>query len=187
MTKRDVITGMLLSNLVMYFLILTTGATLNAHGQKNIERAKQAAEALRPLAGQGAYWLFTLGIIGTGMLAVPVLAGSCAYAIAEGGRWKDASLNLQPRLAAKFYAVIAVSILVGLAFDFAGINAVKMLFWSAILNGLLAPPLVIMIVLLTSDHKVMGNRVNSPGMNVLGWTCAVVMSTAAIALVGFSR
>jgi len=186
-TKRDVITGMLLSNLVMYFLILTTGATLNAHGQKNIETAKQAAEALRPLAGQGAYWLFTLGIIGTGMLAVPVLAGSCAYAIAEGGKWKDASLNLQPRLAAKFYAVIAVSILVGLAFDFAGINAVKMLFWSAILNGLLAPPLVIMIVLLTSDHKVMGNRVNSPGMNVLGWTCAVVMSTAAIALVGFSR
>jgi NRAMP (natural resistance-associated macrophage protein)-like metal ion transporter len=185
--KRDVITGMLLSNVVMYFLILTTGATLNAHGQKNIETAKQAAEALRPLAGQGAYWLFTLGIIGTGMLAVPVLAGSCAYAIAEGARWRDASLNLQPRLAAKFYAVIAVSILVGLAFDFLGINAVKMLFWSAILNGWLAPPLVIMVVLLTSDRKVMGNRINSPAMKVLGWTCAIVMSAAAVALVGLSR
>lgn len=185
--KRDVITGMLLSNLVMYFLILTTGATLNAHGQKNIETAKQAAEALLPLAGQGAYWLFTLGIIGTGMLAVPVLAGSCAYAIAEGSKWKDASLNLQPRLAPKFYAVIAISILVGLAFNFAAINAVKMLFWSAILNGLLAPPLVIMVVLLTSDHKVMGTRVNSPGMKALGWACAIVMSTAAIALLGFSR
>lgn len=184
--KRDVITGMLLSNLVMYFLILTTGATLHAHGQKNIETAKQAAEALRPLAGQGAYWLFTLGIIGTGMLAVPVLAGSCAYAIAEGAKWKDASLNLQPRLAVKFYAVIAVSIVVGLAFDFAGFNAVKMLFWSAILNGLLAPPLVIMIVLLTGDRKVMGNRVNSIGMKGLGWACAVVMSAAAIAL-GFSQ
>jgi NRAMP (natural resistance-associated macrophage protein)-like metal ion transporter len=184
--KRDVITGMLLSNLVMYFLILTTGATL-AHGQKHIETAKQAAEALRPLAGQGAYWLFTLGIIGTGMLAVPVLAGSCAYAIAEGARWKGASLNLQPRLAAKFYAVIAVSILIGLAFDFAGFNAVKMLFWSAILNGLLAPPLVIMVVLLTSDRRVMGNRVNTLKMKVLGWTCAIVMSGAAIALVGFSR
>ncbi len=185
--KRDVITGMLLSNLVMYFLILTTGATLHAHGHRNIETAKQAAEALRPLAGQGAYWLFTLGIIGTGMLAVPVLAGSCAYAIAEGAKWKDASLNLQPRLAAKFYAVIAVSIAVGLAFDFAGFNAVKMLFWSAILNGLLAPPLVIMVVLLTGDRKVMGNRVNSLRMKTLGWACAVVMSAAAIALVGFSR
>jgi NRAMP (natural resistance-associated macrophage protein)-like metal ion transporter len=185
--RKDVITGMLLSNLVMYFLILTTGATLNAHGQKNIETAKQAAEALRPLAGQGAYWLFTLGIIGTGMLAVPVLAGSCAYAIAEGARWKDASLNLQPRLAAKFYAVITFSILVGLAFDFAGINAVEMLFWSAILNGLLAPPLVIIVVLLTSDRRVMGNRVNSPRMKVLGWTCATVMSAAAIALVALSR
>jgi Mn2+/Fe2+ NRAMP family transporter len=185
--KRDVITGMLLSNVVMYFLILTTGATLNAHGQKNIETAKQAAEALRPLAGQGAYWLFTLGIVGTGMLAVPVLAGSCAYAIAEGARWKDASLNLQPRLAVRFYAVIGVSIAVGLAFDFAGFNAVKMLFWSAILNGLLAPPLVIMVVLLTCDRKVMGNRVNSLGMKALAWTCAIVMSAAAIALVGFSR
>ncbi len=181
--KRDVFTGMLLSNVVMYFLILTTGATLNAHGQKDIETAKQAAEALRPLAGQWAYWLFTLGLVGTGMLAVPVLAGSCAYAIAEGARWRDASLNLQPRLAAKFYGVIAVSIVVGLGLDFAGFNAVKMLFWSAILNGLLAPPLVIMVVLLTSDRKVMGNRVNSPGMKVLGWMCAAVMSTAAIALV----
>ena len=159
----------------------------HAHGHKNIETAKQAAEALRPLAGQGAYWLFTLGIIGTGMLAVPVLAGSCAYAIAEGARWRDASLNLQPRLAAKFYAVIAISIVVGLAFNFAGLNAVKMLFWSAILNGLLAPPLVIMVVLLTGDRKVMGKRVNSLGMKVLGWACAIVMSAAAIALVGFSR
>lgn len=185
--KRDVITGMLLSNVVMYFLILTTGATLNAHGQKHIETAKQAAEALRPLAGPGAYWLFTLGIIGTGMLAVPVLAGSCAYAIAEGAKWKDASLNLQPKLAPKFYAVIAFSILVGLAFDFARINAVKMLFWSAILNGLLAPPLVIMVVLLTSDRKVMGNQVNSPRMKLLGWTCAIIMCAAAIALVGFLR
>ena len=185
--RRDVVTGMLLSNLVMYFLILTTGATLHAHGQKSIETAKQAAEALRPLAGQGAYWLFTLGIIGTGMLAVPVLAGSCAYAIAEGAQWRDASLNLQPRLAVKFYAVIAISIVVGLAFDFAGFNAVRMLFWSAVLNGLLAPPLVVMVVLLTSDRKVMGNRVNSKKMKAMGWACAAVMSAAALALVGFSR
>lgn len=185
--KRDVITGMLLSNVVMYFLILTTAATLNAHGMKNIETAKQAAEALRPLAGKGAYWLFTLGIIGTGMLAVPVLAGSSAYAIAEGAQWRSASLNVKPQLARKFYAVIAIAILIGLAFDFAGLNAVKMLFWSAILNGLLAPPLVIMVVLLTSDRKVMGDRVNSRGMQVLGWVCALLMSVAAIALLASLR
>lgn len=180
--RTDVITGMLLSNVVMYFLILTSAATLNAHGKKDIETAKQAAEALRPLAGQGAYWLFTLGLIGTGMLAVPVLAGSCAYAIAEAGKWKGASLNMKPRLAPRFYAVIGVSIIVGLAFDFAGMNAVKMLFWSAILNGLLAPPLVVMVVLLTSDRKVMGGRVNSWMMKLLGWICAVLMTVAAVAL-----
>jgi len=180
--RTDVVTGMLLSNLVMYFLILTTAATLNAHGHKDIETAKQAAEALRPLAGQGAYWLFTLGMIGTGMLAVPVLAGSCAYAVAEGAKWKAASLNLKPQLAGKFYGVIGVSIVVGLALDFAGLNAVKMLFWSAILNGLLAPPLVVIVVLLTSDKKVMGSRTNTQGMKWLGWTCAVVMGAAAVGL-----
>ena len=180
--RRDVVIGMLLSNLVMYFLILTTAATLNVHGMKDIETAKQAAEALRPLAGKGAYWLFTLGLIGTGMLAVPVLAGSCAYAIAEGANWRAASLNIKPGLAGKFYSVIGVAIVVGLALDFAGLNAVKMLFWSAILNGLLAPPLVIIVVLLTSDRKVMGNHTNSRGMQLLGWTCAILMSAAAIGL-----
>jgi NRAMP (natural resistance-associated macrophage protein)-like metal ion transporter len=182
---KDVITGMLLSNVVMYFLILTTAATLNVHGIKNIETAKQAAEALRPLAGKGAYWLFTLGLVGTGMLAVPVLAGSCAYAIAEGAKWRSASLNLKPQLARKFYAVIGIAIFVGLAFDFAGFNAVKMLFWSAVLNGLLAPPLVVMVVLLTSDRKVMGDRVNSYVMQALGWICALIMSAAAITLLVF--
>ena len=180
--RTDVITGMLLSNLVMYFLILTTAATLNVHGEKDIETAKQAAEALRPLAGKGASWLFTLGLIGTGMLAVPVLAGSCAYAIAEASKWKAASLNMKPRLAPRFYAVIGVSIIVGLCFDFARLNAVKMLFWSAILNGLLAPPLVVMVVLLTSDRKVMGSRVNSRALQVLGWICAIIMTTAAVGL-----
>jgi NRAMP (natural resistance-associated macrophage protein)-like metal ion transporter len=180
--KRDVITGMLLSNLVMYFLILTTAATLNAHGLKEIETAKQAAEALRPLAGRGAYLLFTLGLIGTGMLAVPVLAGSCAYVVAEAAKWRTASLNLEPRLATKFYAIIGVSIAIGLGIDFSGFNAVKMLFWSAILNGLLAPPLVVMVVLLTSDKKVMGHCVNSLSMKILGWTCALIMSAAALGL-----
>jgi NRAMP (natural resistance-associated macrophage protein)-like metal ion transporter len=178
----DVVTGMLLSNLVMYFIILTAATTLNAHGVKNIETARQAAEALRPLAGNGAYWLFTLGLVGTGMLGVPVLAGSCAYTIAEASRWRGGSLNSRFHVAHRFYAVIALSVLVGLALNYAGIDAVKMLFWSAVLNGALAPPLVILIVLLTSDKKVMGKRTNSPGAQALGWICAVVMSAAALAL-----
>lgn len=115
---RDVVTGMLLSNLIMYFIILTTAATLNANGMKNIETARQAAEALRPLAGKGAYLLFTLGLVGTGMLGVPVLAGSCAYTIAEAARWRGASLNKKFKLARRFYSVIGVSVLVGLALNY---------------------------------------------------------------------
>lgn len=179
---RDVVTGMLLSNLVMYFIILTTAATLNAHGMKQIETARQAAEALRPLAGEGAYWLFALGLVGTGLLGVPVLAGSCAYAIGEAARWRNASLNKKPHSARRFYGVIAISVLVGLALNAARLNAVKMLFWSAVLNGILAPPLVILVVLLTCDRKVMGKRANAPAAKVLGWTCAAAMSAAALAL-----
>ncbi len=115
------------------------------------------------------------------------LAGSCAYAVSEAARWRAASLNLKPRLAQKFYAIIPVSILVGLVFDFAGLNAVKMMFWSAILNGLLAAPLVVMVVLLTSDRQVMGSGVNSWSMKLLGWVCAAIMSAAAIALLACFR
>ncbi len=179
---KDVVTGMLFSNVVMYFIILTTAATLHAHGLTRIDTARQAAEALRPLAGKGASLLFTLGLVGTGMLGVPVLAGSCAYTIAEAARWRGASLNKKFHLARKFYAVMAVSVLVGLALNFAGFDAVKMLFWSAVLNGVLAPPLVILIVLLTSDKKVMGSGVNAPVAQALGWTCAFVMSAAALGL-----
>ncbi|MDQ2899986.1 MAG: Nramp family divalent metal transporter [Acidobacteriota bacterium] len=180
-SRTDVATGMFFSNLVMYFIILTTAATLHAHGVTNIETAKQAAEALRPLAGQGAYLLFTLGLIGTGMLAVPVLAGSSAYAIAEGAAW-GASLNQKPHIAKKFYSVLAVAVAIGLALDFTGFNAVKMLFASAVLNGVLAPPLIVLVVLLTSDVKVMGDRVNPAWMRRTGWVCAAIMSAAAIGM-----
>ena len=180
--KGDVYAGMFASNLVMFFIILTTAATLHAHGMRSIETAKQASEALRPLAGQGAYWLFTLGLIGTGMLGVPVLAGSCAYAIAEAASWKADSLSKKARGAPAFYLVITVAMLVGLTLDFAGLNAVKMLFWSAVLNGILAPPLVVLVVLLTSDKRVMGSRANTRGAKALGWTCAAVMTAAALAL-----
>ena len=158
--RTDVLTGMFFSNLVMYFIILTTAATLHAQGHTQIETARQAAEALRPIAGDGAYLLFTLGLIGTGILAVPVLAGSTAYAVAEAKDWRG-SLEDRPHLSQKFYAVIAVSVALGLVVDFIGLPAVKMLFYSAVLNGLLAPPLIVLVVLLTSNPKVMGERVNS--------------------------
>jgi Mn2+/Fe2+ NRAMP family transporter len=178
----DVTVGMFFSNLIMYVIILTTAATLHAHGLTEITTAQQAAEALRPLAGNGAYWLFTLGIIGTGMLGVPILAGSCAYAIAEAAAWRG-SLDNRPKDARGFYAVVAVSMLVGLALDFLGFNAVAMLFWCAVVNGVLAPPLVVLIVLLTSDPAVMGpQRTNPPWLRALGWTTAVVMGGAAVAM-----
>lgn len=178
----DVGTGMFYSNLVMYFILLTAAATLHAHGVRNIETAQQAADALGPLAGKGAAWLFTIALVGTGILAVPVLAGSCAYAIAEAATWRRASLNERPWRAARFYIVIAAAMAIGLVLNFLRLNAVKMLFWSAVINGLLAPPLVVLVVLLTSDAKVMGKRTNSRGAKILGWICAAVMTAAAVAM-----
>jgi NRAMP (natural resistance-associated macrophage protein)-like metal ion transporter len=179
--RNDVMTGMFFSNFVMYFIILTTASTLHAHGVTHIGTAKQAAEALRPLAGAGAYWLFTVGLIGTGMLGVPVLAGSSAYAIAEAMAW-GGSLDRKPSMSPKFYGVLGVSVALGLALDFAGFDAVKMLFWSAVANGVLAPPLIVIVVLLTSDAGVMGEHVNSRGLRWLGWLTAVVMAGAAVAM-----
>jgi NRAMP (natural resistance-associated macrophage protein)-like metal ion transporter len=179
--RTDTITGMFFSNLIMYFIILTTAATLHAHGQTDITSARQAAEALRPLAGDGAYLLFTLGLIGTGMLGIPVLVGSCAYAVTEGAAWRG-SMADKPKSGRKFYAVMAVAMALGLALDFAGFNAVKMLFWSAVINGLLAPPLILLVILLTSDGKVMGKRVNSPLLKYLGWATFAVMTAAALGM-----
>jgi NRAMP (natural resistance-associated macrophage protein)-like metal ion transporter len=180
--RTDVLAGMFFSNLVMYFIILTTAATLHAHGQNNIETAREAAEALRPLAGNGAYLLFTLGLIGTGMLAVPVLAGSAAYAVAEAEAWQRGSFEDRPRLAPRFYAVVAVSTMIGLALAFVGFNAVKMLFYSAVLNGVLAPPLIVLVVLLTCKPEIMGTRVNSRPMRYLGWATAIIMAAASIGM-----
>jgi Mn2+/Fe2+ NRAMP family transporter len=179
--RADTIAGMFFSNLIMYFIILTTAATLHAHGQTNITTARQAAEALRPLAGDGAYLLFTVGLIGTGMLGVPVLVGSCAFAVAEGAAWRG-SMADKPRSARKFYAVMAVVMALGVALNFTGVNAVKMLFWSAVINGLLAPPLILLVILLTSSEKVMGKRVNSPPLKYLGWATFGVMTAAAVGM-----
>ena len=182
--RTDVLTGMLASNAIMFFIILTTAATLHSRGQTSITTAEQAAEALRPVAGVGAYWLFTLGLIGTGMLAVPVLAGSCAYAIAEASAWRG-SLDRKPWQAKRFYAVLAVSVALGIALTYTGLDAIKLLFTTAIINGVLAPPLILIVLLLTSDPAVMGDKVNSRLLSAMGWIAFVVMVVAALGL-GFT-
>ena len=179
--RTDVMTGMFASNAIMYFIVMTTAATLHAHGKTNIATAREAAEALRPLAGSGAYWLFTLGLIGTGMLAVPVLAGSCAYAIAEAAAWHG-SLDRRPRRAKKFYLVLAISVVLGIALNYAGLDAIKLLFTTAVINGVLAPPLILIVLLLTTDPSVMGTAVNSRTVTVLGWVTFAVMVVAALGL-----
>jgi NRAMP (natural resistance-associated macrophage protein)-like metal ion transporter len=178
---RDVVTGMFFSNMIMYFIILTTAATLHAHGKVSIETAKDAADALRPVAGDSAYLLFTMGIVGAGMLGVPVLAGSSAYALAEAAQWRG-SLADRPGLAREFYAVIAVSLGVGVALDYAGFNAVSMLFWAAVVNGVLAPPLVALVALATGNPKVMGRQVCPRWMRYLGWVTVAVMTACAVAM-----
>ena len=182
--RTDVITGMFASNAIMYFIIVTTAATLHAHGQTSISTAREAAEALRPLAGAGAYWLFTLGLIGTGILAVPVLAGSCAYAIAEAAAWRG-SLNRRPSQAKKFYVVLAVAMALGIALNYAGLNAIALLFTTAVINGVLAPPLILIVTLLTGDRTVMGDAVNSRLLGFFGWATFAVMVVAALGL-GFA-
>ena len=179
--RTDVVTGMFASNAIMYFIILTTAATLHEHGRTSIATAEQAAEALRPVAGAGAYWLFTLGLIGTGMLAVPVLAGSCAYAIAEASAWRG-SLNRRPRQAKQFYIVLAIAMALGIALNYAGLDAIKLLFTTAVINGVLAPPLILIVLLLTRDKTVMGQAVNSRLLGFLGWFTFVVMVVAALGL-----
>jgi len=180
-SRNDVVTGMFFSNLIMYFIILPTAATLHAHGKPTIATAQDAAEALRPLAGKGAYWLFSLGLIGAGMLGVPVLAGSSAYAVAEAAVWRG-SLADRPRMGSKFYAIVAAGLALGLALDYAGFDAVSMLFWSAVLNGVLAPPLIVIVLLLTNSRKIMGARSNPRWLSALGWITVAVMVTATLAM-----
>jgi NRAMP (natural resistance-associated macrophage protein)-like metal ion transporter len=180
-SRDDTMTGMFFSNLIMYFVILTTAATLHAHGTTTISTAREAAEALRPLAGNGAYWLFSLGLIGAGMLGVPVLAGSSAYAIAEGARWRG-SLSDRVGRAGGFYGVIAVGLALGLALNYAGFNAVSMLFWAAVLNGVLAPPLIVLVLLVTGNRQVMGERANPRWLATLGWITVSVMAGATCAM-----
>jgi NRAMP (natural resistance-associated macrophage protein)-like metal ion transporter len=177
----DVSIGMFLSNVVMYFIILATAATLHREGRTNIESAADAAEALRPLAGEAATVLMALGLIGTGFLAVPILTGSAAYAVCETFGWK-CSLDAKPGKAKEFYLILGASTLGGLVINVIGISPMDALFWTAVLNGFLSPPLLLVIMLIANNKKVMGDRVNGLGLNVLGWATTVAMFAAAAGL-----
>jgi NRAMP (natural resistance-associated macrophage protein)-like metal ion transporter len=178
----DVITGMFFSNVVMYFIILATAATLFKGGKTSIQSATDAAQALRPLAGDAAYVLWAVGLIGAGFLAVPILTGSSAYAIAEALGWPH-GLDEKPRRARLFYAMIIVPTLIGMLINFVGINPIGALFWTAVINGFLAPPLLVVVMLIANNKKIMGHRVNGRWANVVGWTTTVVMFGAALGLV----
>jgi Mn2+/Fe2+ NRAMP family transporter len=180
----DVNAGMIFSNVVAFFIIVTTAATLGAHGKHDIATAQQAAEALRPLAGNFAALLFTLGMVGTGILAVPVLAGSSAYVAAQTFKFRE-GLDQQAHRAPKFYAVIAAGIIIGIAMDLLRIDPIKALFWSAVLNGVAAVPLIAVIVWLASDRKVMGMWTSSLLARAWGWAAVVLMGGAAVGMFYF--
>jgi NRAMP (natural resistance-associated macrophage protein)-like metal ion transporter len=179
--RTDTYVGMGISNLVAFFIILTTAITLHAHGMRNIDTAAQAATALRPIAGRFAFSVFSLGIIGTGLLAVPVLAGSAAYGVAEAMRWK---FGMERRLgqATEFYGVIAAAMLVGLTMNFIGIDPIRALFWTAVINGIVAVPLIVVIMLMASRRRVMRQFVVSGYLRWVGWITAGLMTASVITM-----
>jgi NRAMP (natural resistance-associated macrophage protein)-like metal ion transporter len=179
--RLDTYVGMAFSNIVALFIIVTCAATLNAHGITNIQTSAQAAEALRPIAGQAAFLVFALGIVGTGLLAVPVLAGSAAYAVGEAFGW-HVGLARKFNRAHAFYATIAVSMLVGTVLNFTPIDPIKALFWSAVINGVVSVPVMVMMMLLGANKLVMGEFTLSRGLKAVGWLATAVMAVAVAAM-----
>ena len=179
--RFDTYIGMGLSNLVSLFIIVTAAATLNAHGVTDIKTSAQAAEALRPLAGEFSFALFAAGIVGTGMLAVPVLAGSAAYALAEALGWPSGLARL-PLQAKSFYGAIAAATLIGVGIDLVGLDPIKALFWAAVLNGVVAVPLMVMMMIMTARRAVMGAFTLPPALSLLGWTSTLVMAAVVAAM-----
>lgn len=178
-TGLDVGIGMFFSNMVMYFIILATAATLFKAGKHDIQSATDAAAALRPLAGNAASLLLAIGLVGSGFLAVPVLTGSAAYAISEAFGWQF-GLEKNWRRAKQFYAIIIGATLIGMLINFVGINPIQALFWSAVINGLLAPPLLILLMLIANNRRIMGKHVNGWKLNLLGWLATLLMTAAAV-------
>jgi NRAMP (natural resistance-associated macrophage protein)-like metal ion transporter len=186
--RFDTYFGMAFSNLVAYFIILAAAATLNAHGVTDIQTSSQAAEALRPIAGKFAFFLFAMGIIGTGMLAVPVLGGSAAYAVGEALRWPT-GMDRKPLQAKGFYSVLTIATLLGLAINFPDVqkfthlSPIKALFWSAVINGVAAVPIMVVMMLMCHSRKVMGKFANiSVALRITGWLATLAMLLAAIGL-----
>ncbi|HVU29689.1 MAG TPA: Nramp family divalent metal transporter [Sphingomicrobium sp.] len=183
--RFDTLTGMAFSNLIALAIIMAAAATLNRQGITQIGSAADAAQALRPVAGQFAFGLFALGIIGTGFLAVPVLAGSAAFAVAEVFGWKE-GLEYQPQQAAGFYSIIVVSCFIGVLIDWSPIDPMRALFWSAVLNGLAAVPLMIAMMIVVSRHQVMGRFTATRPLLIWGWAATLVMTIASVAMLATS-
>ena len=179
----DVNLGMFFSELVAYFIIFVTAATLFKSGHTNVNSATDAAEALRPLAGDAAKYLLAVGLIGAGLLAVPVLTGASAYSVGQVLGW-NASLDAKPRQSRRFYAFIALATLAGVLINFVGINPIDALVYSAVLNGLLAAPLLVLMMLASADPEVMGDLANGAVITILGWATTVLMGLAAVVLIG---
>lgn len=178
--RIDVWSGMLLSNVVMFFIIAANGAALHANGILNIGSAEEAAMALRPIAGDKAYLLFALGIIGTGLLSIPILAGAASYAISESFAWKT-GLYRKLKDAHAFYGVIIISMMIGLAINFMGFNPITALIYSGVANGLIAPIILVMIVVISSNKKLMGKHVNGKFTKFMGWLITAIMILVGIA------
>lgn len=184
--KLDTVLGMGVSNIIAFFIMLTTAVTLHAHGITDVQSSSQAATALKPVAGKFAFALFSLGIIGTGMLAVPILAGSAAYAVAGALRWRN-GLELKLGDARGFYGVIAIATLVGIVLCFTPIDPMRALYWSAVINGVIAVPIMAVMVALACNSNVMGPLTISTRLKVLGWLSTTVMGIAVIAMFCFSK
>ncbi|MBI3437327.1 MAG: divalent metal cation transporter [Proteobacteria bacterium] len=177
----DTYVGMGFSHLIAYFIVLTTAVTLFAAGRTDIETSAEAAQALRPIAGDFAYLLFTLGIIGTGLLAVPVLAGSAAYAVSEISGWRE-GLERKWQDARGFYAIVALATLIGLGIDYAPIDPIKALFWSAVLNGIIAVPIMAAMMIVATRKEQMGPFTATRGQRLFGWLATAVMAAAAVTM-----
>jgi Mn2+/Fe2+ NRAMP family transporter len=180
--RIDTYVGMAFSNLVALAIITTTAATLHATGITDIDSASAAAQALRPVAGPFAFTVFTLGIVGTGLLAVPVLAGSAAYALGEACKW-PVGLARRPLAAKAFYATIALATLIGAAINFSPINPIRALFWSAVINGVVAVPVMATMMLMSANKKIMGKFIVTGPLRIIGWTATVTMAAAAMGMV----
>jgi len=179
--RSDTCIGMGFSNLVAFFIILTTAVTLHLHGVTEIQTSAQAAQALRPIAGEFAFMLFSAGIIGTGLLAIPVLAGSSAYAMAGAFKWKN-SLERAPMRAKRFYGIIAISTLLGVALGFTAIDPIKALYWSAVINGVVSVPIMVVIMLMATRTEVMGQFTISKKLTLLGWLATAMMGITVVAM-----